>query len=323
MQEASRRLSPLQYFYLSSLTAYTCGLSFLMHTSRKGNDGLYFVSTSVFMGEAMKLIICLFLERQSIDTRANDDGTGSEVNLLSDISSDNGDEEKQSNVFQHGPWQLVRNRVFSSDCWKLATPAVLYVCQNILQLYALTAITPGIYQAITQMKIVAASILSVLLLKRSYTRQQWISIVTLTIGVIVLSTTLKAPAQSSSVSSSESAEIATTTKVQDLVNDGAAIIGMVAVLMACSLGSAGAVVMEMVIKDAKASVWVRNVQLAMFSLIPAGAAMAHECYKSKTSNPLLHFGFWAWCTVVARSLGGILISLVLKHCDTILKGLFR
>ena len=102
----------------------------------------------------------------------------------------------------------------------------------------------------------------------------------------------------------------------------AKLFGVFAVLAACTLGSGAAVYMEKVLKsDVKTSLWVRNAQLSLFSLIPAGIAVLYEAYNQGAWHPLQWFGTWAWLTVVARSIGGFLIALILKQCDALVKGI--
>lgn len=148
MDRGISKLSPLQYACIATLTAYTSGLSFLMHASRKGPDGLYFASTSVFLGESLKLVISLYMEHRRIGYEDSMIEAESEERLLDSPTIDEKDQEMQKSI-HIGTWPKIRSEIFANDCWKMSIPAALYVCQNILQLFAITTITPGLYQAVT------------------------------------------------------------------------------------------------------------------------------------------------------------------------------
>jgi len=79
----------------------------------------------------------------------------------------------------------------------------------------------------------------------------------------------------------------------------------------------------MVLKGSQADLWVRNVQLSLFSLLPALVPVLF----SNTSNsqwPLSgifnNFGAWAWATVLIQVFGGLVTAVVIKYSDNILKG---
>lgn len=98
--------------------------------------------------------------------------------------------------------------------------------------------------------------------------------------------------------------------------------GLLAVGLACMTSGLAGVYFEMVLKGSKADLWIRNVQLSSFSLLPAmlpvlfpnfsltGAAPAHPVAR----QPILaHFGFWAWVVVAIQVLGGLVTALVIKY----------
>jgi UDP-galactose transporter len=316
-------LKPSQYMYLTLLMMYTSGLSNLMHRSRRADPnieggGLYFVPTSIFIAELLKLLISIGMESLTIARQAS---ISLYSPLLRQSSMEEGEVEKQDDTdetaylersgllrsFDH-LWRTIFTRMFYKGCWRLGVPAALYVAQNILQVLSLTAVSAVVYQALTQFKLLAATVLSSIIFSRTYSRYQWLSIVVLVGGIMMISF---------SKSNSESANIR---------NSGgtylAEIIGAIFVIVACSLGSGAAVYMEKILKeDVGSSLWLRNAQLSFFSLIPAGIIVMYDANARNNWNLLQYFGFWAWATVIARSLGGFLIALVLKRTDSVLKGI--
>ncbi|KAF5370509.1 hypothetical protein D9615_010343 [Tricholomella constricta] len=102
--------------------------------------------------------------------------------------------------------------------------------------------------------------------------------------------------------------------------------GFLAVAAACFTSGLAGVYFEMVLKNSHADLWVRNVQLSLFSLLPALAPIifSHASTLAPTGAWLLalfhNFGFWAWAIVTVQVLGGLVTAMVIKYSDNILKG---
>ncbi|KAJ1560615.1 hypothetical protein HK096_007904, partial [Nowakowskiella sp. JEL0078] len=102
---------------------------------------------------------------------------------------------------------------------------------------------------------------------------------------------------------------------------GVAWIGLLAVVMASfSSGFAGCY-FEKIIKTSESSIWIRNIQLGLFSLLFSVIGMI-----ASDSFLILEFGFFkgystlVWMVVVNQALGGLLVAMVVKYADNILKG---
>jgi len=104
--------------------------------------------------------------------------------------------------------------------------------------------------------------------------------------------------------------------------------GMFAVAAACFTSGLAGVYFEMVLKGSTADVWVRNVQLSLFSLLPAispiivayaGSGIENGGTRHFTSL-FENFGGWAWATVATQVVGGLVTAMVIKYSDNILKG---
>ena len=102
--------------------------------------------------------------------------------------------------------------------------------------------------------------------------------------------------------------------------------GFMAVVAACFTSGLAGVYFEMVLKNSPADLWVRNVQLSLFSLLPALVPIIFSHSPSSASTGWFNtslfenFGVWAWATVLTQVLGGLLTALVIKYADNILKG---
>ncbi len=201
--------------------------------------------------------------------------------------------------------------VFRPDCWKLSIPAILYVIQNNLQFVAVSNLEAATFQVSYQMKILTTAAFSVLLLRKKLSPNKWLALLFLAIGVGIVQ--IQTGSSSGHTSSSNG-------------HDMNAFKGFMAVVMACFTSGLAGVYFEMVLKNSQADLWVRNVQLSLFSLLPALVPIV--CSNVTSSGPApgwLHqlfanFGVWAWATVLIQVLGGLLTALVIKYADNILKG---
>ncbi|KAH8107015.1 nucleotide-sugar transporter-domain-containing protein [Cristinia sonorae] len=219
-------------------------------------------------------------------------------------------------VSQWSPWALlVRTRrllreVFRADAWKLSIPAILYVIQNNLQFVAVSNLDAATFQVSYQMKILTTAAFSVLLLRRKLSPTKWLALLFLAIGVGIVQI--------------QGGSSPTTKSLHDMN----AVKGFVAVVAACFTSGLAGVYFEMVLKNSQADLWVRNVQLSLFSLLPALAAILFAGPPAAVAGPLgwfntsifANFGVWAWATVLIQVLGGLLTALVIKYADNILKG---
>ncbi|KAJ8455011.1 hypothetical protein ONZ45_g19083 [Pleurotus djamor] len=225
------------------------------------------------------------------------------------------------------PFVHLCREVFSPDCWKLSIPAILYVIQNSLQFVAISNLPVATFQVTYQMKILTTAAFSVALLRKRLGPAKWLSLLFLAIGVaIVQLQTSTGPAKPVHVGSAhDSAPIHI-----HIMNP---LKGFGAVTAACFTSGLAGVYFEMVLKGSKADLWVRNVQLSLFSLIPAllpilysnynlppTPGSPHELQRSFLQELFKHFGPWAWATVSVQVFGGLITAIVIKYSDNILKG---
>ncbi|KAI0306669.1 nucleotide-sugar transporter-domain-containing protein [Multifurca ochricompacta] len=204
---------------------------------------------------------------------------------------------------------------------ELSIPALLYVVQNSLQFVAISNLPVATFQVTYQMKILTTAAFSVLLLRRRLSSTKWVSLFFLAIGVAIVqiqtSTSALSP-QKINVpvgSAHESAPL--------YLHIMSPLKGFGAVTAACFTSGLAGVYFEMVLKNSKADLWVRNVQLSLFSLVPA---LVPVLYSPSVSNSrgfadlLKNFGGWAWATVAIQVFGGLITAIVIKYSDNILKG---
>ncbi|KAJ7343401.1 nucleotide-sugar transporter-domain-containing protein [Mycena albidolilacea] len=284
---------PLKYLSLVTLAVQNSALTLIMHYSRVSTppSRAYSPATAVLVNEMLKGSISLFIALWRIDLPSPDgQASGS---LLGRVKRLGGD-------------------VFSQDCWKLSIPAILYVIQNNLQFVAVSNLQAATFQVSYQMKILTTAGFSVLLLRKKLTSPQWFALLFLAIGVAV---------------------VQIQTGAVRVVRDGVpledthtmnALKGFIAVVIACLTSGLAGVYFEMVLKNSQTDLWVRNVQLSLFSLLPALAPVfylyASDPQEGWVSALFRNFGGWAWATVLVQVFGGLLTALVIKYSDNILKG---
>jgi UDP-sugar transporter A1/2/3 len=255
-------------------------LVLMMRYSRivqKPGQSMYIASTAVFLAEVLKIIACLIVM-----------------------------------YHQQGNWdrfsQMVKREILGKprETLKMLIPSGLYALQNNLLYVALSNLEAATFQVTYQMKIMSTAVFSVVLLGRSLSRDKWVALLLLMIGVTLV--------QSQSMSSS------TTTK-EDFLAPQNPFIGLVAVITSCvSSGFAGCY-FEKILKTSETSMWVRNIQLgisgAFFSLV---GMVAYDIQPIMDGGLLQGYDWLTWVVVANQALGGLLVAIVVKYADNILKG---
>jgi len=185
---------------------------------------------------------------------------------------------------------------------KMSVPSFLYVVQNNLLYLALTNLDAATYQVCYQLKILTTALFSVLMLQRQFSRKKWFSLIFLTIGVAIVQISGNAQADTSDSSS------------------GNRTLGLVAILFAaCTSGFSG-VFFEKMLKGSSTSLWMRNIQMGLPSIIIAyltaymedGAIIAEKGF-------FVGYSPVVWTVVVVQAIGGLIVAVVIKYADNVLK----
>lgn len=131
---------------------------------------------------------------------------------------------------------------------------------------------------------------------------QWWSLVTLFLGVALV--------QAQKTASSDS----THTQNQ--------FIGLISVIISCLSSGFAGVYVEKVIKGSPASfLFLRNLQLSLFCSLTAVIGMWITDGSIVHDKGFFHgYNVMVWFVVIQQALGGIIVSLVVKYADNILKG---
>ncbi|XP_046727500.1 UDP-galactose translocator isoform X2 [Silurus meridionalis] len=273
--DANRKL---KYISLTILVIQNASLILSIRYVRTLPGDRFFTTSAVVMAEVLKvstcLIIILFQKRGNIKDF---------VFLLYD-----------SIVVQY--W----------DTLKLAVPSLIYTLQNNLQYVAISNLPAATFQVTYQLKILTTALFSVLMLRKSLSRIQWISLLLLFAGVAIVQVE-----QDSS-------------KNKEAVDSGASqsyVKGLVAVVVSCLSSGFAGVYFEKILKGSSASLWLRNVQLGFFGTLLGLLGLLWNDGEQIAEKGFL-FGYtpMVWGVIFNQAFGGLLVAVVVKYADNILKG---
>lgn len=194
---------------------------------------------------------------------------------------------------------------------KTGIPAFLYLLQNNLQYIALSYLNAPTYAVLYQMKILSTGVLSVFLLGKSLSMVQWLALVLLTAGVAMVTLSQLSPSQAAQALSGDEAPLM------------AIVPGIVAVLCASVFSGLAGVSFEKMLKGSQVSLWARNLQLAFYSVALGllGLVMQQRGDSGEIAERGFFHGYTAitWLAIANNALGGLLIAVVIKYADNIMK----
>ncbi|CAJ0570111.1 unnamed protein product, partial [Mesorhabditis spiculigera] len=191
------------------------------------------------------------------------------------------------------------------ETFKIAVPAFLYVVQNNLLFFALSKLDAATYQVSYQLKLLTTAVFSVTMLSKKLNPLKWVALLLLTAGVALVQ-----------MPSGDSAK-----KTVDDAGSSDKFIGLLAVLAACFSSGFAGVYFEKILKTTNVTLWMRNLQLAFFSIF--GGFFMCWLYDSEaisTNGFFQGYNNIIWVVVGLQAYGGLVIALVVKYADNILKG---
>lgn len=283
----------LKYLSLVTLTVQNAALNLTMRAARTQEEK-FSTSVAVTVAEVLKLVTCLavlWFEESSI----------------------------------HQAYSSIKTHILDDHMGtlKVAVPSFVYYIQNNLLYVGSTHLDAATSQVVYQLKILTTAIFSVFMLGKRLTKLQWISLLVLFVGVAMI----EALAVKSSHSTGDSLTNDTLVNGQPPKSDSShrvenPALGFLAILIACCLSGFAGVYFERILKSSNhVSLWIRNIQLSVLS-IPFGLFQVFVAERDYLSTHGMFHGFTAltWLCIALQVQGGLLVALVVKYANNILKG---
>ncbi|KAK5191593.1 UDP-galactose transporter Gms1 [Exophiala xenobiotica] len=312
------------------LTIQFAAFILLLHYSRvmPTPDGhRYLPSTAVFLVELLKLVFCLTISLYEISLSLPQSTTA--THLL----------------------RALGNAIFGGDSWKLAIPASLYTLANSLQYVGISNLDAATFHVTYQFKIFVTAVFSVMILRKPISARQWLSLILLMIGVGIVSWPQESSAslasnhharvyvprssnplrehfrmaahgshlnkRSATYEGIEEDELALSTPGMD------ASAGLFAVFGVCITSGLAGVYFEKVMKGSPkiTSIWIRNVQLSIYSLFPAffigiifldGETVAKNGFFAGYNSVVV-------ASILVQTIGAIVAAFAIFYADNIAK----
>lgn len=144
--------------------------------------------------------------------------------------------------------------------------------------------------------------MSVFMLKKALSVFQWVSLVILLAGVSMV-------------------QLAHTSPGAPGGHEQKPLLGLVAVIISCFMSGFAGVYFEKILKGSDVTVWMRNVQLSLLG-IPFALCTVFIGDGAKVREKGFFFAYngVVWFIVFMYALGGLLVAVVVKYADNILKG---
>uniref|UniRef100_A0A0K0G0C9 UDP-galactose translocator (inferred by orthology to a human protein) n=1 Tax=Strongyloides venezuelensis TaxID=75913 RepID=A0A0K0G0C9_STRVS len=210
------------------------------------------------------------------------------------------------------------------DMLNTGIPAFLYAIRNLILQYAISYLDATLLLVTQQLKIFTTALFAILILKSKLSGVQWISMVVLIIGNILIQWKVPESKKSDLVAGNSTG----TSKVvkedfyplSNSLHIPPQIIGLVMVFIGTVLSGFSGIFLEKIFKKTSQSIWCLNFQLAAFS-VPIFFCVSVITDSSKINEKGLFAGFDWWVIAVyfLYGLHGMIVALLLKHASSILK----
>ncbi|KAK2757655.1 hypothetical protein FQN54_004624 [Arachnomyces sp. PD_36] len=312
--------------------------SLLLHHSRTMppiHSTRYLPSTTVLLSELLKLTFSLTISLYRLSSTIPPSMPA--TSLFSTLSSS----------------------VFSGDSWKLAIPAGLYTLANTLQYVAAGNLEPGSWVVSAQVKVVVVGVAGAWMIGggggsrlRALGARNWLAMLMLLVGVGIVQMAIADPRDpmddeymrlyipqtvtewremGGAVANNLRKRSATYQGIEDdLLMMGTPrldpMVGFGATVGSCLAAGLASVYLEKVVREsshAGTSLWVRNVQLAVYSIVPALFIGVVFLDGEKIARVGFFEGYNAvvWAVVVTQAAAGIASAFCMRYADQRVKNM--
>lgn len=296
---------PLRYFSLCALTLQTTAAVIVTRYSKviiNPGEPQYASTSLVVTTEALKFVLSMIFiyifdvpAALQASAQASKLEEGETASMVASVINAN---DSRTTVWT----KLIVSQNFSNkvETLKLAVPALLYTLQNNMIYVALANLEATTFQVGYQSKVITTAVLSVLMLNRSLSWNKWVALFILTGGIVATQIRVGGAAPS------------------DAASAGNPTVGIAAVLFSAFCSAFAGVYFEKILKGTNPSVWMRNAQLAFFSMIVGLITY----FASEPAEVRFFQGYngIVLSLILIQAAGGLIIAVVVKYADNILKG---
>jgi len=219
---------------------------------------------------------------------------------------------------------------------QMLIPAAIYALQNNLLFIALSNLDSTIFQVTYQLKTVATALCMAGMLGRKISYKNWLALALLMLGVaIVQIQTMQPRTFDQSLPKDPIADASLDQEEMDLLQDIPVqsalavevsdtaqnhLLGIAAVLAACLSSGFAGTYFEKVVKRSSKSLWARNVQLGIFGIFfSVLACVQNDASRILKEGYFTGYTFGTFLIVINQALGGIIVAVVVKYADNLLK----
>jgi len=285
----------------------------LKHSLRASAEEKYIPTTVVICMEVVKLIACSMIHLASHLQSKTD---GMQLGLKSAI--------------------LAASDEIGDGMLQMLIPAAVYAFQNNLLFVALSNLDSTIFQVTYQLKTVVTALFMAGMLGRKLSHKDWLALALLMLGVVMVQIqTMQtrtfeksppedpiadAPLDQEEMELLQHVPIQSAPAIEVLGMGQNYLLGIAAVLAACLSSGFAGTYFEKVVKRSSKSLWARNVQLAIFGTFFSILACVHN-----DASRIVQEGYFTGYTigtvfiVINQALGGIIVAVVVKYADNLLK----
>jgi len=184
---------------------------------------------------------------------------------------------------------------------KTTIPAGIYAIHNNILYYGLSHLDVPVYQVTNQLKIFSTAIFFTVLLNHKLPLQKWISLFVLFVGISIVQL--------------QSASLGSINHNQNMY------LGLVAVSTAALTSGFAGVYFEKILKVSKTPLWVINFYMSFFGFIFSSVVtFVNDFHEIQELGFFYGWNFLVAVVVFNQALGGLVISVVVKFANTIIKG---
>jgi len=262
----------LRWVALGALVIQTVAVVVTLRMSKSSTTGEgYINTTAVVMSELVKLLCSFFLLARD---------SGGYTQAMYEVND-----------------KIIKSPM---ETLKVGIPAALYTVQNNLIFVALSNMPAPMYQVTYQLKILTTALLSILMLSRLISAQQWFGLFMLFLGVATIQYNPDAD-----------------TEIKPHTN---LMVGLIAVLAACVTSGLAGVYFEKILKGSSTSIWLRNIQLGLYgTILGLIGCLWIDGDRIVAEGFFTEYNHLTILAILLQSAGGLIVAMVLKYADNILK----